>query len=447
VTPLPLLPYQVEAAEVLATKERYGLWDEMGVGKTATAIGALDRLGAKRVMIVAPAAVREVWVGEIKKFATIPRKVVKGKSIHDFGMWLKGRADVLVTSYEMATKWAPKIDDLYDALILDEAHYLKSFDAQRTRALLGTQCDGKKGAARWASHVWFLTGTPAPNDPIDVWPFLRFTGATNLTIAQFTARYFTSRMGTFSARQEPRKETIDELRRVVHQNAIRRTKADVGMKLPPIWLTTQTVDGDTTEVRELLRSYPGLADAIIEAIEKGGLSFLDAQHIATLRRLVGEAKAPAFVDLMLEELHNGLEKVVIMGVHTKALDIVRDGLAAHGHRVVMITGATSERDRIAAVKDFQTDPATRVFIGNVRAAGTGITLTAASDIVMFESSWSPADNAQALMRIHRLGQTATRVRARFISLAGSIDEVVSETVARKTATIARLGLDLSTDAA
>ena len=440
-TTLPLLPYQDEAATVMIGRERFGLFDEMGVGKTATAIGALDKLGARRIMIVAPAAVREVWVGEFKKFSTMQRKVIKGKSIHDFGMWMKGRADVLITSYEMATKWAPKIDDIYDALVLDEAHYLKSHDALRTRALLGTHCDGKKGAARWATRVWFLTGTPAPNDPIDVWPFLRFTGGTNLTIAQFTTRYFVSKMGTFSARQEPRKETLPELRAIIEANSLRRTKTDVGMKLPPIWLTTQTVDGDTDEIKAILRQFPGLASAIIEAIDRGGLSFLDAQHIATLRRLVGEAKAPAFVDLMAEELANGMDKVVIMGIHTKALEIVREGLAARGHKVVMITGSVSERDRMQAVHDFQNDPATRVFIGNVRAAGTGITLTAAADIVMFESSWSPADNAQALMRIHRLGQTR-QVRARFISLAGSIDEVVSETVARKTASIARLGLDV-----
>ena len=441
---LPLLSYQDEAADLLITKDRFGLFDEMGVGKTATAIGALDKAGARRILIVAPAAVREVWVGEFKKFSTIQRKIIKGKTISDFGMWMKGKADVLITSYELATKWGPKIDDLYDVLILDEAHYLKSHTALRTRALLGTVCDGKKGAGRWAGHVWFLTGTPAPNDPVDVWPFLRFTGGTNLTIAQFTSRYFTSKMGTFTARQEPRKETLPELRSIIEANSLRRTKSDVGMKLPPIWMTTQTVDGDTDEIKDILRQFPGLAGAIMEAVERGGLSFLDAQHIATLRRLVGEAKAPAFVDLMAEELANGMDKVVIMGIHTKALEIVRQGLADRGHKVVMITGAVSERDRISAVQDFQTDPDTRVFIGNVRAAGTGITLTAAADIVMFESSWSPADNAQALMRIHRLGQTR-QVRARFISLAGSIDEVVSETVARKTAAIARLGLDVVSD--
>lgn len=444
--PLPLLPHQNEGASFLSTRQRGGLFDEMGVGKTATAIGALDLMGARRIIVICPAAVREVWCGEFKKFSTIPRKIIKGKTIHDLGLWLKHKADVLITSYEMAAKWAPRINDLFDVVIFDEAHYLKSAKALRTRAMLGTYCDGTKGMAMWAAHAWFLTGTPCPNDPIDVWPFLRFTGATPFNLNAFTTRYFKSQMGTFSSRQTPRQEMIEELRGIIGAHSIRRTKVGIGLKLPPVWLTTQTLEGDTSEIRELLRSHEGLADIIIHAVEQGGLSLLSdmAAHIATLRRLVGEAKAPAFVEMLAEELQNGLEKVVVMGVHRKALRTVLRGMQDRGIRAVLIDGDTSENERVASVEAFQNDPAVRVFIGNVRAAGTGLTLTAASDIIMLESSWSPADNAQALMRVHRIGQK-NAVRARFISLANSIDEVVSETVARKTAAIASLGIDFGTN--
>lgn len=434
--PLPLFPYQEEGAAYLSLKERAGLFDEMGVGKSAQAVRALDDVGATRIIVVCPAAVREVWVGEFKKFSRTRRRIIKGRNISDLGVWLKGRADVLLLSYEMAAKWAPKIEgDLFDVLIFDEAHYLKNPTAARTRAMLGTHCDGLRGLARWAAHVWFLTGTPIPNDPVDIWPWMRFVGATTLGIGPFTSRYFKSAMGAFSARQTPRDDMVGELRQSVEQHSLRRTKAQAGLQLPPVWLTTQTVDGDTAEINALLKEWPGLSDSIIAALEMGGLSFLDAQHIATLRRLVGEAKAPAFVKLMEEELDHGLEKVVIMGVHKRALSLVAQGLERFG--VVMIDGSVKEADRIHAVQSFQNDPATRVFVGNVRAAGTGLTLTAAADIVMLESSWSPADNAQALMRVHRVGQEK-QVRARFISLANSIDDVVTETVARKTAAIAKI---------
>jgi SWI/SNF-related matrix-associated actin-dependent regulator 1 of chromatin subfamily A len=178
-----------------------------------------------------------------------------------------------------------------------------------------------------------------------------------------------------------------------------------------------------------------LRRAIVKAVEQGGLSFLDAQHVATLRRLIGEAKAPAYLELIAEELAAGKDKVVIMGIHTRALAIIAEGLRARGFPGVELVGSTPEAQRVANVMAFQQDPNVRWLIGNLRAAGTGHTLTAACDIDLFESSWAPADNAQALMRVHRIGQERT-VHARFISLSGSLDEVVSETVARKTAAIA-----------
>lgn len=435
---LTLMPYQVKGAEFLASKDRAGLHDEMGVGKTAQAIGALDRINARRIIIVCPAAVREVWHGEFKKFALIPRKVLKAKSIHDLGVWLKGRADVMLLSYELAAKWGDKIEgDLFDALVFDEAHYLKTPTSQRTRSMLGTHCDGAGGLARWAAHVWFLTGTPMPNDPVDIWPWLRFVGGTPLGLAPFTARYFKSRMGTFSAKQTPRDEMIPELKIALDAFRIKRTKRDAGLNLPPIHLTTTTVDGDTGEIVALLKEWPGLEQAIIDAIEQGGLSFIEAQHIATLRRLVGEAKAPAYAKLVAEEMKNGRDKLVIFTWHTRAAEIITSYLMGEGLHTTLVDGKTKETDRMAHVKSFQEDPDHRIFVGNIRAAGTGLTLTAASDLDMFESSWAPADNAQALMRVHRIGQ-GRNVNARFISLANSIDEVVSETVARKTAAIASI---------
>lgn len=441
---LDLLPYQDEGAAFLARHSRAGLFDEMGVGKTAQAIRALDLVRAERVLVICPAAVREVWAGEFKKFARLPRKVLKAKAIDDLGLWLRGRVDVLLLSYEMATKWAVRIDgaaDIIDVVIFDEAHYMKSDEANRTKALLGDKCAGKDGLARWGARVWFLTGTPAANDPIDIWPFLRFTGATVLPKAAFKKRYFNSRMGAYSTRHTPMDAMAPELRATIKALSLRRTKEQAGLMLPPIWLTTQTVDGDTAEIRALLREHPGMEKAVLEAVEKGGLSFLDAQHIATLRRLVGEAKAPAFVELLAQEMESGLDKVVVMGLHTVALESVRRGLSDRGYSVVHIDGSVGEADRMRAVERFQEDPETRVFVGNIKAAGTGLTLTAAADIIMFESSWSPADNAQAIMRIHRRGQTK-ECHARFISLADSIDEKVTSTVASKAAAIAKIGFGM-----
>lgn len=435
---LDLFPYQEEGAGFLALRDRAALYDEMGIGKSAQAIRALDKVGARRIVIVCPAAVREVWKGEFTKFARIQRRIIKGKDIQDLNTWLRGKADVLLLSYEMAVKWVKRLGgDVIDAIVFDESHYMKNEDSARTRALLGTKCDGVDGLAAWGARVWFLTGTPNPNDAADIWSMARFCQGTQLSKKVFCNRYYKAKVGSYSLSHSPRKEMLDELKQVIASFSIRRTKKDVGLQLPPIWLTTTTVDGDTAEIRSLLREHPGMEAAVIEAVEKGGLSFLDAQHIGTLRRLVGEAKAPAFADMLLEELRSGFEKVVVFGIHTRALDFIQGRLEGAEVASCRFDGGTNERDRAEAVRAFQSDPGCRVFIGNIRAAGTGLTLTAASDVVMFESDWSPAGNAQALMRVHRIGQERS-VHARFISLANSIDEHVSAVVARKTAAIAQI---------
>lgn len=438
---LDLLPYQVDGAAFLASRERACLFDDMGVGKTAQAIAALDRVGATKVLVICPAAVREVWCGEFRKFARRPYRVLKGRDIQDLNLWLRNKVHVLVLSYEMAAAWGKRIEDardILDVIVFDEAHYLKNKDSQRTLKMLGQECDGAHGLARWGARVWFLTGTPNPNDAADIWSMLRFCRATPLNRRIFRDRYYTQRLGVHSAQHAPRAEMVDELKLVIKSCSLRRTKGSVGLQLPPIWLTNITVDGDTREIVDLLRQHPGLDQAILDAIERGGLSFIDAQHVATLRRLVGEAKAPAYLEMLKEEFDDGRGKTVIFGIHVAAIRRIADGLSKHGVRVVEFVGASSEAQRIEAVRAFQDDPDCRAFVANIKAGGTGITLTAGADVDMFESAWAPADNAQALMRVHRIGQTRN-VQARFITLANSIDVVVNETVERKTRNIAQLG--------
>lgn len=439
-----LLPYQREGAAFLASRKRAGLFDEPGLGKTAQAISALDCVDARRAIIVTPAAVREVWLGEFKKFSRVERIILKGRTTQDLTLWLRGKADVLITSYDLATRWATRITEEqtnYDALIVDEAHHIKHPTAQRTRALLGAQCDARGGISARAARTWLLTGTPVSNDLADIWTFLRFCDATTLSHKQFLDRYFKTHIGVFRTRQPPRQEMMPELSAQINQHSIQRTKQGVGLQLPPIWITTTFVDGDTQEIRELLLENPSLEKAIHDALDLGGLSLLYASHIATLRRLVGEAKAPAFAAWLIEELNSGLDKVVVMGVHKRALSRVEYELNKAGISCVTVNGETTEPQRIAAVAEFQTDPACRVFIGNIRAAGTGLTLTSAAEVIMMEQSWSPADNAQALMRVHRIGQTRN-VRARLVVLTDSIDEVVVDRLREKIAAFAKVGFHM-----
>lgn len=437
---LPLFNYQAHAADIMASRYRYGLHDEMGIGKTATTIGAINRINGRRGIVVAPAMLRQNWCNEFVKFSTYPLKVCKGETIHDFIAWSRGRFDVLVTSYTQATNWRKefaKQGEYLDFIAYDEAHYMKNIEANRTKQLLGVEANGRDCLNEWAVHAWHVTGTPMANDPNDIYTFLRFAKAMQLTPREFQNTFFKARSNSYTTRYNVRPDAVPILRELIYNNAIRRNHNEVGMDLPKIWMQELMVDGNTKEIGDMIKEYPYMEQAIIDSIEAGGLSNLDAQYIATLRRLVGKAKVIPYAQMLRWDLDSGSGKRVVFGIHTEPLLYLQAYLAKHGHRAVIAYGDTKEADRVDAVKRFMQDPDTKVFIGNIKVAGVGLTLTESCEIDMLESDWSPAGNAQAIKRVHRYGQTQ-EVRARFITLSGTIDEAVNRTVAEKTAAIANI---------
>lgn len=436
---LELFPYQLEGAAFLSSKARAALFDEPGVGKTAQAIRALDDIGARRCLVVCPAAVREVWATEFRKFSYRPRKIIKGKDINDLNLWLRGKVDVLLLSYEMARTWAKRMEgDLIDAIVFDEAHYLRNKSAQWTVQLLGADCDGRHGLAKWAVRCFFLTGTPNYNDPADIWSILRFCRATPCSARIFADRYFTKRVGTFSTSHVVRDAMLPELKLAIKSCSIRRTERDTGVQRPPVWLTTVNVEGDTQEIRSLLRAHPNIEKAIVEAVEKGGLSFLEAQHVMTLRRLVGEAKAVPYAEMLAEEFRGGRGKTVIGCLHTKAMDTIAEVLKKHGYASRMFRGATTDRQRTEVKEAWAEDPDLLALIVQLKAGGEGQTFIAGHDADLFESAWTPTQNVQFFKRVHRQGQTEG-VNGRHIILSNSVDDVVAETVLRKTRELIKLG--------
>ena len=442
----PDAPYQTEGARFLSKRYRAALFDEPGVGKTLQAIRARELAGLGRTLIVCPAGVRKVWPDQWRKWGQTAPRMVRAESIVDVLQWLRGRVEVLILSYEQATMWQERLSsDFFDCLIIDESHYLKNVEAQRTMALFGPKSDGTGGIAAMARHVWMLTGTPIKNDPADLWVPFRVCGATTDTFTGFQQRFFNQRHTTFSTVNKAKKGAAGELKAMMDSIAKLRTLDDIGEHLPPLRLDELPIDGDDTEIVAFLKQYPGLSDAILKSLQEGGrISFEDGTHIATLRSLIAEAKAPGYAKLLASELGGGaarldpitmqprpLEKIVVMGHHRKALTIIADHLNRAKIKTEMITGATTERADDNTVRSFQEDPnGVRVIVGNIIAAGTGITLTAASHIDMFESSWTATDNAQAIARVYRRGQKRPTV-ARFVMLDNSFDRAVQKIVIRK----------------
>lgn len=437
--PLTLFKYQEEGANWIATRRRSGLLDTPGLGKSAQIIRAMDLRRMKRGMIICPAHLTSNWLREHSLFACFPRKLIKIRNMHDYVAWTRKIFDVAVMSYEMAVKLAPSIHDeseILDFIAMDEFHYMSNLETKRAKAIIGEKGDGIGGVVQWAVQSWAVTGTLMSNDPSQCFAFLRFSKALELTFPQFQRRYFSVRVTTWGDRNKPKAEMLPELQMLITNNSIRRTFEQVGYELPPIFLTTTLVDGDTDQIKRLLAQHPGLDEAILNAINQGGLSFLDSQHVATMRRLIAEAKAVPYAEMLLDELRADSDrKMVVMGISRDALRSVQDYLVRHRIWAVMVQGGVSDTARDEAVRAFQSNPQCRVFIGNIRAAGTGLTLTAAAHIDILESDWTPAGNDQAIKRIRRIGQQRTQ-HARFITLARSLDEVVNRVVAEKTKAIA-----------
>lgn len=443
--------YQDEAAKTLAPRYRTGLFDAMGVGKTATAIRMQDyrqhwyASGTSGIVIV-PAAIREKWRREFIRFQTVPRRLVKINSIHDMAAWFRGHYDVAIVSFERAASLAPYFQremKMFDFCIIDEGHYLKSATSKRAQAILGPNFDGANGIVCWAAYADWLTGTPAPNDPSDIWTWLRFlNGPMKLDPIGFKKRYFSTTPTTYGSRCRPREGAmLDELRGIITDNSVARSMTDVGIHLPPLQIVSETVDGDTSKIAELLAQYPGLDSKIISAIEAGAdFSTLDDEHVATLRRLVGEAKAIPYAAMLANDLASGLHKIAVFGHHQNALRQIGAYMEKHGYPVVSVQGGANERDRDNAIDSFNHDPKVRVFLGNHRAAGVGLDLQHDCWMIdLFESDWTPTANAQSIKRIARYGQTR-KMRCRFIGLNHWLEEQIDKIVLDKTQRIMSLGL-------
>lgn len=440
---LDLFHYQDVAADRMASRERFGLHDEMGIGKTATTIGAINKSFSDRGVVICPAMLRQNWIKEFAKFDKYGLRIVKAKSIHDYVAWMRGRFQVLVCSYEHATKWSKNFveqGEYIDFMALDEAHYLKNIDSNRTKAIIGSK-SGEPGIERFAQHAWHITGTPMTKGPMDAYTFLRFVRATNTDPDTFAKVFFRTEMGAYSTRYYVKDDMLPTLQQLLQANSIRLSHQDVGLELPPIWLTETTIDaeaGALDEIAKAILDYPFIEEQIVEAIRNNDITLLNAAHIATVRRLVGKAKAAAYAPMFKMELDAGSSiKRVCFFVHTEPLLFVYNHLRKYGYNPVMLTGDTPESERQRNIEAYMSDPNVGPILSNMTVGGTGLTLVEGNETDIVESAWIPSTNAQALKRVHRYGQTR-EVHGRFITLADTIDEAVNATVREATAEIARV---------
>lgn len=411
--------YQQDGIDFLASRKAALLADDPGLGKTLQAIKACDQRVVLRVLILCPASVIGTWRNEIRQ--------------HSEAGW-----EYFVTSYERAhgADNGYLMGEFWDVLIVDEAHYLKSVTSKRTKAVYGfTAEDGLRRISALIDRceaVWLLSGTPMPNHPAELFPHLRALAPERVTsertgrvwsIFQFIASYCQTKNNGFGNSIVGAKNEA-KLHSKLKGFMLRRRKGEVLKDLPPLRFGDISVEGD-------LNALPVEEVKIVQAaLAKGGFDALKevAGHVGVLRRLTGLAKLPATLSWLKDWLDNSPgQKIVVFAYHKDVIAGLRNEL---GPIAVTLDGSTPIAQRQVAVDRFQKDPKVRVFIGQMSAAGVGITLTAASDMLVVESSWVPAEISQATQRIHRIGQTESCL-VRFVSIAGSIDEDIQRAVARK----------------
>lgn len=442
------------------------LADDMGLGKTRQVLAAAHHLAAQRILVACPAGARAVWQNEIARWlpAWSARVFVMEPGVN-IAQVQKRLSDptplVLVIAYDELSKLDSKLpaylaQAAWDLLIIDEAHYLKNF-SNRTKALYGIAGDNA-GIQSSCRHAILLSGTPTPNHAGELWQHVRtFWPGTivlprkgrAMTQAEFEERY-TRYRDTVYGRQVTGSKNQAELRNKLTPMVLRRRKDQVLPELPPLIL--QDIPLDQPKDPRLTPAAQALAGRLTWSLSNQRISddlLIKALHtpdaqLTTLRRELGELKVAPTIAWVQERM-NSTNKMLIFAWHHSVIEHLRRGLEEFSP--VTITGETSPVGRANAIDMFQHRAGVRLFIGQVLAAGTAITLTAASEVAIVEPSWVPGENVQAICRAHRLGQRDS-VLASFLYLPGTLDQRIMATFRRKAVEISELqGDDIHASAA
>jgi len=430
----------------------FGLLFEMGCGKTLTAIaiaGAGYQMGKiDRLLIVAPTSVVAVWPKELKEYARfkytcktlLGEKQQRIKQIDDLLKFPFKALKIAVINYE--STWRPEILEKLkefdaDMVIADESQRIKTYDAAQSKAMheLGDQ----------ARYKLILSGTPVQTAAIDIWSQYRFLDKSVFgeNFFKFRGRY--AIMGGYGNKKIVGYRDLEGLIKKEHSIAFRVTK-DEALDLPEQTFETRRIQFSPKEksLYERLKkdSYAELdngghitATTVLTKLLRlqqltGG--FL-VQDEAQKPQLVSRAKLDALTDIIVDYVIGSGKKLVVFArfiAEVKAIIDLAAKVLPKDLKQVAIYGDVKKEDRGDIVKQFQEDPSTILFVGQIDTAGTGITLTAADTCVYYSKNFNYATYSQSLSRIHRIGQ---RNCCTYIDLEieGTIDELISSALSRK----------------
>ena len=448
-----LWPFQ-RASVAYALKRRNTLvGDQPGLGKTPIAICFANEIAAKRVLVLCPANIRIQWVNRIREWSTmrwpyIVYPILHGRNgVHPQAHWT-------VVSYDLARTEAigrALTQGTYDLIILDEIHYLKTIDTERTQAVFG---DHTGNMRRWDKEtkdyevlfaslasrcgaILGLSGTPLPNRPREAYTIARglcFDSIDWMSEDSFRTRFNPS-MRMTGEREDGTEYTYtrEEVGRAPELQArlranfmVRHLKRDVMPQLKlPVFDIVQVEE--THAVRQALEAESFL-DIDPETFEGADVEIMG--HIAVVRHQMGLAIAPQVAEYAKMCIVGGEDKLVIFAWHIDVLDMLEERLAKYG--VLRIDGSTSAKQKDFRVRTFIADPRFQIMIGNTKSLGTGTDglQEVSCHALLAEPEWVPGDNEQAIDRLDRGGQVRT-VQADLFVAPGSLLERILASALRK----------------
>ncbi len=316
-------------------------------------------------------------------------------------------------------------------LIVDEAHRFKNEDAKRSRALLDS-------IAPRFERVLFMSGTPMPNRPKELYPVLsRFAPETidHMNFFQYGRKYCAAKKTPFGWEFDGYSNMPELKRRVQAPTGpfMYRLKKDV-LDLPPITrevvVLGQDLPAEFHRYEQDMTKRLGGGDLMkyLLAARVGKKDDPSTLALATYRRLLGFDKVKPALEFIRYDLEETESATLVFAIHTATIRGLAKGLAKFNPLV--ITGETPKAERHRIVKEFQTNPKRRLVIANITAAGVGLTLTKATNVDLVEFSWVPGENSQAIDRAHRIGQDRS-VRARYFVYRNSIEKNILSSVLKK----------------
>lgn len=435
-----LMSHQIEALYFALGRDKSYLAMDPGLGKTAVAAvmtTALydDTAGMFAGVYVTPPFLYRNVVAEFKRWAPHMRlKALTSKTVA--GELNDAHVLVLPDTFLQAV-WLNYVVQEFLAgaearlLIVDEAHRFKNDSAKRTQHLLGH--GNRTGLHGAFNRKTLMSGTPTPNGrPIELFPVLNALAPETMgwrTKEEFGIHYCAGELTDMGWNFSGVSNAAELKRQLVAPTGpfmLRQKKAL--LNLPPkteeLFILSDDITGMVAQYEHsVVAKYKSSEDAIQVMLaqqhaEDEGSDFLP---LSTYRRMLGELKAKAVLPYLNYLLEESNESILVYGYHKSTLAILSKGLAAY--QPFVIDGSTPNDDRDSQVREFQSNPSRRLFIGNYLAMGVGFTLTKATRIVFVEFSWVPAENDQASDRPHRIGQTLP-VLVQYVVFQGSIDEAM-----------------------